>query len=332
MTPTYSVVIPVFNESQGLDRLIERLTTVMQALAEPFEVIFVDDGSVDDSFAVLQRHNTRDSRIRVLSLSRNFGHQAALFAGLEQARGRAVISMDADLQHPPELIPQMVERWRQGYEVVFTVKRAAESFSLTRRAAMSCAYSVIRYCTGLALSFGQSDFRLLDRLVVDAITQMEERRKFLRGLVSWVGFTQAALEYEPAIRFAGTSKYSYRKLFRLAFDGVFSFSVLPLRAVLLLGCLAASLGLAYSALSLAVVLFRLPMLGFSPAPPGWLSTMMTVVFFGGVQLIVLGLVGEYLGRVYEEVRHRPVYIVRRRLGIDEDRERLSESTEWQARK
>jgi dolichol-phosphate mannosyltransferase len=323
--PTYSVVVPVYNESLSLDHCIDRLTDVMQALAEPYGLIFVDDGSSDDSFAILERRSLRDDRIRVLSLSRNFGHQVALFAGIEHARGRAVLSMDADLQHPPELIPQMIERWRQGSEVVYMVKRTARSFSPMRRIAMACAYSLIRYSTGLSISFGQSDFRLLDRAVVDVVTGMGERRKFLRGLVSWAGFKQTALEYEPAIRYAGSSKYSYRKLFRLAFDGVFSFSVMPLRIALVIGCLATTLGLLYSGLSLAVAGFGLPLPGFTPAPPGWLSTMMMVVFFGGVQLIVLGLVGEYLGRVYEEVQHRPVYVVRRDIGDGADEGRLAGS-------
>ena len=314
MRPAYSIVVPVYNESQSLDHCIERLTSVMQGLGEPFELVFVDDGSSDESFSILERHTRADSRIHTLSLSRNFGHQAALFAGLEASRGQAVISLDADLQHPPELIPQMIERWRQGSEVVYTVKKANQSISRTRRVAMACAYSLIRFSTGLVLSFGQSDFRLLDRAVVDAIVRMPERRKFLRGLVSWAGFRQSALEYEPALRYAGASKYSYKRLFRLAFDGLFSFSVLPLRAVLLLGCLATLLGLTYSGIALAVVAFRWPVPGFTPAPPGWLSTMMLVVFFGGVQLVVLGLIGEYLGRVYEEVQHRPVYIVRSDLG------------------
>jgi glycosyltransferase involved in cell wall biosynthesis len=318
MKPTFSVVVPVYNESSSLNYFIERLTLVIQTLPEPFELIFVDDGSSDDSFAILERHSLRDERIRALSLSRNFGHQAALFAGIELSQGQAVISMDADLQHPPELIPQMIDRWRHGSEVVYTVKKTAKSFSLVRRLMMATAYSLIRYSTGLSISFGQSDFRLLDRVVVDALIKMPERRKFLRGLVIWTGFKQAGLEYEPASRYAGVSKYSYQKLFQLAFDGVFSFSVMPLRATLVIGCLAAVLGLAYSSLSLAVVVFKLPIRGFIPAPPGWLSTMMMVVFFGGVQLIFLGLVGEYLGRVYEEVQHRPIYIVRRDVGRGAD--------------
>jgi glycosyltransferase involved in cell wall biosynthesis len=314
MTPDYSVVVPVYNESQSLHHCIERLTSVMEGLGAPFELVFVDDGSSDESFAILERHTVADKRIHALSLSRNFGHQAALFAGLEASRGRAVISMDADLQHPPELIPQMIARWREGSEVVYTVKKAYESISVTRRMAVACAYSLIRFSTGLVISFGQSDFRLLDRTVVDAIVAMPERRKFLRGLVSWAGFKQSAIEYEPAVRYAGTSKYSYKRLFRLAFDGLFSFSLLPLRAVLILGGFATMLGLIYAGLALSVVAFRWPVPGFTPAPPGWLSTMMMVVFFGGVQLVVLGFVGEYLGRVYEEVQHRPVYIVRRSVG------------------
>lgn len=331
MRPTYSIVVPVYNESQSLEHCIERLTSVMETLAEPFEIIFVDDGSSDDSFAVLEKHTVRDNRIRTLSLSRNFGHQAALFAGIEHSRGRAIVSMDADLQHPPELIPQMIERWRQGSEVVYTIKKAAEKFSPLRRAAMACAYSLIRYSTGLSISFGQSDFRLLDRAVVDVITGMRERRKFLRGLVSWAGFRQSALEYEPAARYAGRSKYSYRRLFRLAFDGVFSFSWMPLRAALIIGCLAIVLGLAYSTLAVLVMVFGWRVPGFRPAPPGWLSTMMMVVFFGGVQLIVLGIVGEYLGRVYEEVQHRPVYIVRRELGRGDHDHRFAEAADWRLR-
>lgn len=319
-SPTYSVVLPVYNEGESIAHCIERLVAVMESLGQPFELIFVDDGSRDESFSILENHAKRDTRIHVMSFSRNFGHQAALFAGLEHARGRAVISMDADLQHPPELIPRLVRLWQEGHEVVYTIKQVAESFSMVRRMAMTVAYSIIRYTTGLEILFGQSDFRLLDRAVVDALLTMPERRKFLRGLVSWVGFKQAALAYEPAERYAGRSKYSYRKLFRLAFDGIFSFSALPLRATLVVGCLAASLSLLYAFLSFLAVVLGWTIPGFSPALPGWFSTIMVVLFLGGVQLISIGLVGEYLGRVFEEVLHRPVYVVRRRIGLDELRE------------
>ena len=315
--PVYSVVLPVYNESEVIKVCIERLVAVMEYLGDPFELIFVDDGSRDESLSILAAHCERDKRIKAISFSRNFGHQAALFAGLEYARGQAVISMDADLQHPPELIPQMVQLWREGHDVVYTIKQAAESFSPVRRFAMTCGYSIIRYLTGLEISFGQSDFRLLDRAVVDVIRRMPERRKFLRGLVSWVGFRQTAIPYEPAERYAGTAKYSYRKLFRLAFDGIFSFSVMPLRATLVIGFLAASLALLYGIFSFLVVAMDWNVLHFPAAPPGWLSTMMVVLFLGGVQLVAIGLIGEYLGRVYEEVQNRPVYIVRRRIGFDE---------------
>ncbi|MBI4454638.1 MAG: glycosyltransferase family 2 protein [Acidobacteria bacterium] len=307
----YSVVVPVYNESQGIDHCVHQLIAVMESLGEPFELVFVDDGSVDPSLSILARHCAQDPRIKVISLSRNFGHQAALFAGLQHARGKAVISMDADLQHPPELVKSMVELWRQGNEVVYTVKQAAKAFSPVRRFAMWCAYSIIRRTTGLQIAFGQSDFRLLDRAVVDVISKMPEQRKFLRGLVSWVGFKQVALPYELADRYAGSSSYSYWKLFRLFFDGIFSFSIVPLRTTLVLGFLAASLALFYAVFSLTAVF-----LGWRVAPPGWLSTTMVVLFLGGAQLIGIGLVGEYLGRVYEETQQRPVYIVRRRIGFD----------------
>lgn len=314
--PVYSVVLPVYNESGSIEHCIQRLIAVMESLGQSFELVFVDDGSLDQSFSILEKHVKQDKRIHVVSLSRNFGHQAALVAGLEHASGQAVISMDADLQHPPELIPEMLKLWREGNMVVYTIKQAAESVSPLRRLAMKVAYALIRATTGLEISFGQSDFRLLDRVVVDELIRMSERRKWLRGLVSWVGFKQAAIPYTPAARYAGTPKYSYKKLFQLAFDGIFSFSVLPLRATLVVGFLAASLALFYALFSFVVVVSAWYGGSSSQVPPGWLSIIMVVLFLGGIQLISIGLVGEYLGRVFEEVQHRPVYVVRRRLGFD----------------
>jgi polyisoprenyl-phosphate glycosyltransferase len=308
--PTISVVVPVYNEQECLHELHKRVADSLEALGESFEFVFVDDGSRDRSLEILRELSSIDSRVRFLSFSRNFGHQAAIYAGLTYSQGQAIISMDADLQHPVELLPTMIRYWREGHDVVYTIKDETSSLSPLRRIMMFLAYRVIRILSGLDIEFGQSDFRLLDAKVVDALLQMPEKRKFLRGLISWAGYSQKAIRYPIAPRFAGQTKYTYSKLFRLAFDGIFSFSIVPLRAVLASGFLGTLVCFLYGVYVLLILISNHASSFSTALPSGWLSLMVAVLFLGSVELISLGVIGEYVGRIYEETRDRPLYLLK----------------------
>ncbi len=306
-----SVVAPAYDEEDTLPQFAEEVGAVLGPLADDYEIVVVDDGSRDRTLSVLTELSRQDPRIRWISLSRNFGHQAALLAGLEHASGDVVVTMDADLQHPPALLPQMVDRWREGYDVVYTVKSdASRALTLRRRLLMNVGYWILRFVSGLNLQFGQSDFRLLDRAVLDALILMPERDKFLRGLIDWVGFSQCGLEYELQERFAGTKKYTFRQLLHLVTTGVFAFTILPLRLFTAVGMTIACLSLLYGLL--AVITGAYALIADDPAfsPPGWATLAAAITLLGGVQLIGIGLLGEYLGRVYDEAKGRPTYVVR----------------------
>ena len=305
--PEVSVVLPLYNEQATVAALHARLSVVLGRAVESYELIFVDDGSRDETFAALARLCDSDPRVQAISLSRNFGHQAALMAGLDHARGRAVVMMDGDLQHPPELVPELIERWRQGYDIVYTV-RVEGSEGIVKRSTGRTFYALFRWLSRINLESGAADFRLLDARVVDALHRFRERFLFLRGLIGWVGFRSVAVPYAAAPRAGGLSKYTVRRMFRLALDGLFSFSVLPLRAAIWFGLVVAVLGVAYAAFALYAALWQ------HSTVPGWTSLMVVVLLLGGVQLIIVGILGEYLGRVYEEVKGRPVYLVREILG------------------
>ncbi|MGE0160355.1 MAG: glycosyltransferase family 2 protein [Gemmatimonadales bacterium] len=310
-----SVVAPAYNEEEGLPKFVEEVRRVLPPLADDYEILIVDDGSRDGSRAVLARLEAEEPHLRWLSLSRNFGHQAALVAGLENARGDVVITMDSDLQHPPALLPEMVARWREGNDVVFTTKAASSrGFSSTRRMMMKGGYAVLRFVSGLNLTFGQSDFRLLDRSVVDALIAMPERDKFLRGLIHWVGFRQTGIEYQVGERFAGAEKYTLRQLLHLVTTGVFSFTILPLRLFTGFGVTIALLSMVYGVA--AVIAGGIALATRNPAlsPPGWATLTAAITFLGGVQLIGIGLLGEYVGRIYDEAKRRPTYVVGFRSG------------------
>jgi dolichol-phosphate mannosyltransferase len=305
-----SVVAPAYNEAEGLPKFVEEVRAVLPPLADDYEILVVDDASKDGSREVLEKLQEEEPRLRWMSLSRNFGHQAALVAGLENARGDVVITMDSDLQHPPSLLPQMVERWRDGNDVVFTTKAASSSgFSSWRRVLMRGGYAILRFVSGLNLRFGQSDFRLLDRAVLDALIAMPERDKFLRGLIHWVGFRQTGIEYRVGERFAGAQKYTLRQLLHLVTTGVFSFTILPLRLFTAFGVSIALLSMVYAVF--AVIAGGIAMATNNPAlsPPGWASLTAAITFLGGVQLVGIGLLGEYVGRIYDEAKRRPTYVV-----------------------
>jgi len=307
--PTLSVVIPIFNEEETLPALFERLSSVLVRLGEPFEVIFVNDGSRDGSERMLRDFHARDPRFKSIHFSRNFGHQTAITCGLDHSRGQAVVAMDGDLQDPPEVLPDLLARWREGFEVVYAVRQKRKE-GLLKRSAYKAFYWLLRKVSYLDIPLDSGDFSLVDRRVVDLLSSMPERNRFVRGLRTWVGFRQVGYEYAREARFAGESKYNLTKLFKLAFDGLVSYSYVPLRLVSNVGMLVSALALAYMAYLLLARLF-----GGTPIE-GWTSTIVIMLFLGGVQLLSLGVIGEYVGRIFEEVKQRPHYVVRERVGLD----------------
>lgn len=304
-TPGLSVVVPLRDEEESIGELDRRLRSVLDALDLDAEVVFVDDGSLDATSARLAEIERRDPCIRVVRLSRNFGHQAAVCAGLDHARGRAVVVMDGDLQDPPELIAEMVRLWRQGHEVVYAVRRS-RSESLPKRLAYAAFYRLLRSISDLDIPLDSGDFCLLDRKVVDVMVHLPERLRFVRGLRTFVGFRQVGLPYDRPARGAGRSKYPLWSLARLAVDGLVSFSSYPLHLVTQLGVAAAGLA---AALTSWVVWDAF---AHGTSPRGWASTVVVVLFMSSIQLISLGIMGEYVRRIFVEVKGRPTYIVRDR--------------------
>ncbi len=311
MPPLLSVVIPVYNERDNLEALTARLHAVVDGLTEgAFEVLLVDDGSDDGSSALLDVISARDPRYKVIHLSRNFGHQSALQAGLDAASGRAVALMDADLQDPPELLREFTDKWREGYDIVYAIRRSRKE-PLWKRVGYSIFYRTLRAAAEIDAPLNAGDFCLMDARVVRTLGTLRERNRFLRGLRSWIGFKQVGIDCERGRRNAGAPKYTLRKLIRLALSGYVGFSTLPLRLAAWLGMLSAGAGFL---LTVWVVFERLT---HALNPQGWASTIAVILFVSGVQLIILWVIGEYLGRVYDEVRQRPLYIVSARTGFNE---------------
>ena len=307
--PVYSVIAPVFNEKETLPHFYQRVVTVMDGLAEPFELIFVNDGSVDGSYSVLHELHKQDSRVHVLDFSRNFGHQIAISAGLDHSRGSAVVILDSDLQDPPEVIPEMVARWKEGAEVVYAQRATRAGETAFKLLTASAFYRLIERITSVHIPRDTGDFRLLDRSVVTALVSMREQHRFMRGLSAWVGFRQEAVTYQRQERFAGTTKYPLHKMIRFSLDAITSFSHVPLQ-------LATTFGFILAGLSLLGILVAAFLRLFTDAIVGQASTLILVLFLGGIQLIFLGIIGEYLGRIYDEVRARPLYIVREKLDAE----------------
>lgn len=305
-----SIVIPVLNEEGILPQLYDRLTAVMQGVGTGYEVLFVNDGSTDGSLAIMQELHERDPRVKVISLSRNFGHQVAITAGLDFAKGDAVIVMDGDLQDPPEVLPRMLERWRAGYDVVYGVRKARKGESWFKRLSAAVFYRLMRQTTSLAVPVDSGDFRLLDRRAADSLRRIRERSRYVRGLTSWIGFRQTGVTFERDVRRIGTTKYPLRKMLKFALDGITAFSTVPLQ-------LATYLGFVFSAVSFAYIVYAVYLKLFTDAPiQGWASLVVAVLFLGGIQLTTLGIVGAYVGRIYEEVKDRPLYVVDSLLGLE----------------
>jgi len=306
-----SIILPCFNEQDNLDELYLRLTSVMKNIGEGYELIFVDDGSSDNSINKLTVLCSLDSRVKFIEFSRNFGHQAAIFAGLDYADGDAVIMMDADLQHPPELIPELIEKWKEGYDVVYTVRNDPLETSLFKKITAKTFYKIINLLAEIKIPENSADFRLLDNKVIKSFRSLKERTKFFRGLINWVGFHQCPIYYEAEPRFAGQSKYTVRKMVKFAFDGITSFSAFPLHIATIFGTLVSAFSFVYALYAIYVRVFT------HEAVPGWTSVLVAVLFLGGVQLLCLGVLGEYLNRVYTETKSRPTYIVRKACGFME---------------
>jgi dolichol-phosphate mannosyltransferase len=306
-----SVVVPIHNEQESLGPLEERLSQVLDSLGEPAEVILVDDGSTDQTPVLMALLAGRDPRYKILTLSRNFGHQIAITAGLDRAAGEAIVIMDGDLQDPPEVIPELVARWREEYDVVYAVRRRREGEPFFRRLRAALFYRLFRVVTDLDAPVDVGDFRLIDRRVLTVLNGMRERHRYLRGMVSWVGFRQTGVEYVREERYGGESKYPFAKLLQLGLNGVISFSNAPLE-------LALRIGLVVSALSLAtgVAAIVIKIVGLFPIP-GTATIVVLIAFLGGMQLLILGILGTYLGRIYDEVKARPLYLVDREIGFSE---------------
>ena len=312
--PVVSVVAPVFNEADGIRTFVEVVVTELNRLPHSWEIVLVDDGSTDRTWEILQTLHTEDSRIKILQFSRNFGNQAAISAGLQFAQGDAVITMDSDLQHPPELIPQMVQHWQDGFHSVFTIRTYSEDTGFFKRLLSSLFAKTMNWLSHTSLQEGMSDYRLMDRKVVDSVNLMGENARFLRAMIAWLGFRQTGIAFTTQPRFTGSTKFSLTKLFRLSMDGITSFSVLPLRWITACGLVVAIASLCYA----AYILGEVVMTGITT--PGWPTLVVAVLFLGGMQLTALGIVGEYVGRIYMETKRRPLFIVQDKSGFDEEME------------
>jgi glycosyltransferase involved in cell wall biosynthesis len=305
-----SIVAPMFNEAENLDRLFERLTAVLGKIGLSYEIICVNDGSSDATLQKLLQHREKNPTIKIVDLSRNFGKDIALTAGIDHACGAAVIPIDSDLQDPPELIDAMVKKWREGFEVVYATRRSRQGESFAKQITASFFYRIFNSLTDVKMPLNTGDFRLLDRKAVDALSRMPERSRFMKGLFAWVGFRQTAVEYDRDARHAGTSKWNYWRLWNFAIDGITAFSSLPLRVWTYVGVAISFLSFCYATFLIVRTLY----LGHVDVP-GYASTIVVVLFLGGIQLITLGVLGEYLGRIYVEVKGRPLYLVREAHGI-----------------
>jgi len=302
MKPVFSIIAPIFNEKGCFDELYRRVSEVMDTTGEEWEFVMVDDGSTDGSTDMIRELAKKEKRVRPVIFARNFGHQIAVTAGLDYCRGDAAIIIDADLQDPPEVILELIAKWREGYQVVYAVRSEREGETWFKKTTASAFYKIIYRITDVKIPMNTGDFRLLDRKVVDVMNNMRERHRFLRGMSAWVGYKSIGVSYKRAARFAGTTKYPFKKMIKLAFTAITSFSYMPLQMAMVFGFVSAGL----SILAIPVVAI-MRMIG-SQFFLGQATTLIAVLFLGGVQLICLGILGEYVGRIYDEAKGRPLYI------------------------
>lgn len=303
MKPIFSIIAPIFNESESIPELYRRVSAVMDGVGQEWELILVDDGSTDGSAVLMNELAAKDNRVRPVIFARNFGHQIAVSAGMDYSRGDAIVIIDADLQDPPEVIPDLIAKWREGFEVVYAVRAEREGESWFKLWTASLFYRTIFKITDVKIPLDAGDFRLLDRKVVNVLNTMREHYRFLRGMSAWVGFKQVGVPYKRAARFAGSTKYPLKKMLKLALTAITGFSYVPLQLASYLGF--GSAGLAIILIPVVIIMRALTQSQFL----GQASTLVAVLFLGGVQLISLGILGEYLGRIYDEVKGRPLYVV-----------------------
>lgn len=304
-----SIVVPIYNEEENIGQLYPRVVAVLADITDSYEIICVNDGSSDSSYEMLTALNRADGRLKIINLSRNFGKELALSAGLDMTSGEIVIPIDADLQDPPELIKDLVEKWREGYDIVNACRRSRQGESWLKRTTARGFYRFMNRLSDIKIPENTGDFRLLSRQAVEVLKGMPERTRFMKGLFAWVGFRQATIYYDRQPRYAGKSKWNYWKLVNFAFDGFASFSTIPLRVWSYCGVVLSLLSLCYALFLIIRTII------YGRDWPGYASTMVAILFIGGIQLISLGVIGEYLGRIYSEVKQRPLYVVRNRVGF-----------------
>ncbi len=307
-----SVVVPVYNEAGNIEQLCSELIPVLERLNVEWEVIYCDDGSDDATWEIIEVLHKNDERIKGIRFSRNFGHQYALFAGMQHASGDAVITMDGDLQHPPDLVPKMVERWRNGDKIVHSVRIDKEGRGFLKRITSKLFYKVFNYLSGVKMESGMADFRLIDRRVLDEILKFKEEGLFLRGIVHWVGYRSSNIEFQPGKRFSGSRKYTFKKMIQLAWAGITSFSIVPLRVSIVIGVLTSLLAFTEVIYAIYAKIFT------DTVVPGWASGVAVVSFLFGILFIMLGVLGEYIGRILIEAKGRPRYLVSERLGMKDN--------------
>ncbi|UKT64190.1 glycosyltransferase family 2 protein [Pedobacter mucosus] len=303
MKKLVSIVIPAYNEAENVFVIAESIKNVFSSLIYNYEIILVDDGSADHTLEKIKEYVSNTTNIFYLEFSKNFGHQLAVKAGMDYAFGDCVISMDCDMQHPPEFIPKMLQKWEEGFEVVYTIREEDKTLSKRKRNSSSLFYKTLNWLSDIDLEPGAADFRLLDQKVVSVFRNFHENEPFLRGLVKWLGFKQYAIRYNPAARFSGTSKYTLKKMFQLALHGVTSFSIKPLYTAVYLGFILSFASVLYIPYILYAFINHVEV-------SGWASVIMTIVFFGGLQLIILGIIGIYVGKMFMQTKNRPNYIIR----------------------
>lgn len=307
----FSVVIPLYNEEEVVLECVRRISSVLGKIDGDYEVIFVNDGSSDKTLQIVTDECAKNKKLKVLSFSRNFGHQIAITAGMDYAKGDAVIVMDADLQDPPEVIEKLIEKYREGYDVVYAVRAKRKGETFFKKFTSKVFYRFLRYMCSIDIPVDTGDFRLISRKVADVMRSLTERNRYVRGLVSWVGFRQAAVEYIREERFAGETKYPLRKMLKLSMDGITSFSAKPLTMSKNLGFLTAAAGFIY------MIIVILQKFVFGKTVQGWASLAVLILLIGGIQLIMLGFIGEYISRIFDESKNRPLYIIEEKINIDE---------------
>ncbi|MBM7654307.1 glycosyltransferase family 2 protein [Neobacillus cucumis] len=307
----YSIIVPVFNEEEVIKKTYQRLTSVMNSTNAPYELLFINDGSKDTTEEILVELGRNDKKVKLINFSRNFGHQVAISAGMDYAQGEAVVIIDADLQDPPELILDMIDKWMEGYDVIYAKRLSRKGESFFKKQSASLFYRTLRFMTDIDIPLDTGDFRLMDRKVVGEMKGLREKNRFVRGMASWVGFRQIAIEYERDARAAGETKYPLKRMLKLSMDGITSFSYKPLKLASYAGAFLAIAGLIYMFYVCYLKIFT------DATVPGWSSLIIIQLFFSSFVLVLLGIMGEYIGRIYDETKNRPLYIVRDYYGLEE---------------